>query len=308
MATTLEPPTATAGPEVHADYLELLSLDPSEDGAAFQELVTQLGIGGSEDALGDDLELALSAEDQVEPIVDGAFNEVDERMRACNGLYPFDSTGAVLTPGANAQESVYLFLALLSTFGLRAGPPSSFPERTFEDICAAAAKAYLGPEADAVPFGFPRRQLPGDFRAALDELARRLGEGKGHRDAPTTGDQRDAKLDIVAWKDFADGRMGKLIVFGQCATGGDWREKISELPDPSKWCQAWLLRSPLVDPVRAFFVPHRIPFRHWVNTNLYGGIFFDRCRIAQFSGDIDSSLLADCRMWSEYVIAHCLLA
>ncbi len=307
MPTTLAPPTATDGPEAHADYLELLSLDPTEDGAAFQELVTQLGIGGSEDALGDD-GLDLAPEDQVEPIVDAAFNEIDERVWACDGRYPFATTGSVLAPEAGIQESVYLFLALLSQFGLRGGPPGTFPERTFEDVCAAAAKAYLGVGAEAVPFGFPRRQLPKDFRAALDELARRMGEGHGHRGAPTTRDQRDAKLDVVAWKDFADGRAGKLIVFGQCATGADWRAKISELPSPTKWCQAWLLRSPLVDPVRAFFVPHRVPFRYWETANLYGGVFFDRCRIAQFSGGVDADVLADCRSWSAYVVANRLLA
>ena len=37
--------------------------------------------------------LGLDPEDQVEPVVDEAFNEIDDRVRACGGLYPFATTG-----------------------------------------------------------------------------------------------------------------------------------------------------------------------------------------------------------------------
>ena len=134
-----------------------------------------------------------------------------------------------------------------------------------------------------------------------------MGEGRGPRPSETLRDQMDAKLDVVAWKDFADGRPGKLILFGQCATGDDWRDKIGELPATAKWCDSWLVRVPVVDPLRVFFVPHRIPAKRWDHANRYGGVFFDRCRIAQLSGGLAADALAECRAWSAHVIANRLL-
>lgn len=308
MPTTLEPPAATDGPEKLADYLELLALDPLEDGAAFHELVSQLGIGGTIDALDDDDQ---DDDDALEAIANAAFAEIDDRVLACGeGVYPFTAQPNLLTPAAAAADSVYLFLALLSRYGLTVGPLGLNGAQVFEDVCAHAARSYLGPGAEAVAFGFPRRgDMPPGFSAALQTLVHRMGEGgRPGGDALNMPDQNDGKLDVVAWKHFADGRAGKLIAFGQCATGANWRDKLSDIHDTKGWCQKWLRNIPLVGPVRFFFIPHRIPRDLWPGTAIDAGVIFDRCRIAQHASGLAADILAECRAWNAHVVASSLLA
>ena len=151
--------------------------------------------------------------------------------------------------------------------------------------------------------------MPPGFAAALQVLADRMGEGVGPGgDALNSSDQNDGKLDVVAWKHFADGRAGKLIAFGQCATGANWRDKLSDIHDTRGWCQKWLRHVPLVGPVRLFFVPHRIPRDLWPSTTIDAGVIFDRCRIAQYSSGLPSDILDECRAWNAHVVASSLLA
>lgn len=311
MPTKLEPPAASDEPDDHADFLELKALDPDEDGAAIRELIRDLRIGGSSDGLeGYDAgaEIDQADDDLYEGIAEAAFAEIDQRRRSCGEVsYPFEIANSVISPSTQATGQVYLFMALLSHFGVGAGPAGSRPTKMFEDICASAARGYLGDGAKALVFGFPRRVLPPGFGPALDAMCGNMGEGLGHKASPVSADQKDAKLDIVAWKDFADRRAGKLILFGQCAAGNDWYDKITELPEPGKWCEAWLLEVPLVNPMRLFFVPHRVRQKAWANTNRFGGVLFDRCRIAQYALGVPEDVVTECQTWSEHVIKHSLL-
>lgn len=309
MASELEVPSATDTPEVHADFIELAALRNTEDGISLREFVRDLGITGTADAydrVEEGQELDVDVDDLYEGIAEAAYAELDDRCMACGGTpYPFQVDRSVLVPARDAMQSAYLFMALLSRFGKDAGPPASGGAQLFEDLCAAAAAAYLGGPVyggHSRVFGFPRRLLPSGFTAALDQVCQEIGEGKKHRDGPTVADQKDAKLDIIAWKEFADRRPGKLIAFGQCATGEDWREKVSELPQPSNWCKLWMEEGPAVDPIRLFFVPHRVELRRWRHVNVLGGILFDRCRIAQFANGLDDDLIDRCERWCTHVI------
>lgn len=206
-------------------------------------------------------------------------------------------------------------MALLSWFGEKVGPKGESGAKLFEEICARAIERYLGGDdrkrktggQDSVRahvFGFPRRLLPKGFAAAVDKLCAEIGEGSGHRKHSRVPNQKDGKLDIVAWRDFEDGRRGKLIAFGQCATGAKWREKYLELPPPAKWCGLWMRELPWVDPIRSFFVPHRIEYEaYWEEACSYGGILFDRCRIAQLTTQLDGDVADRLAGWSKYVLA-----
>lgn len=301
-------PSATDTPERHADWLELCALDRTEDGIAIREFIRDLTISGTTDAVGhyeEGEDRDLDEDDICEAIAEDAFAELDNRFWACGGDvggYPFRLDSSVLLPHPDINQSAYLFMVLLSLFGKDAGPPDIKGAKLFEELSAKAANEYIG--GKAVVFGFPRRTEPRGFADALDKLCRELGEGGGHRRRSDTPDQKDAKLDIVVWKDFADRKAGKLIVFGQCATGNDWNEKVTELPQPSKWCQRWMIDPPAVDPIRLFFVPHRMEKDKWLGANMEGGILFDRFRIAQHTVELDSDLAAQCDKWSSYVISE----
>jgi hypothetical protein len=291
MIQTDSVPEATAPPEHHADFLELSTLRSGQKSVSIQEFIRDLRISNAAEVVAD----SSGREDderneEAEAVAQTAFDELDERRRNFGthaAYYPFEVTGNTVNLRRGGEKSLYTFLALLSWFGKGAGPKGTDGEKLFEDVCAKAAEAYFGGPGDRVKsfiFGFPRRVHPKGFAAALDALCKSLGEGGGHRKGrPKLPDQKDGKLDIVTWVEFRDTRQGKMITFGQCATGRNWDEKISELPPPDRWCGHWMADTPSVLPLRSFFVPHRIERDSWSHTCTFGGILFDRCRIASLS-------------------------
>lgn len=137
---------------------------------------------------------------------------------------------------------------------------------------------------------------------ALNDMCRQMGEGQGCRvDRPNLQDQKDAKLDLTVWRPFLDGRVGQLMGFGQCATGRDWPDKVTHL-QPETFCALWMRDTPAVSPVRLFFVPFRIEQRRWLDATRYGGIIFDRCRIAVYGRSFDRELLEQCVGWTDHVL------
>lgn len=301
-------PSPSAPREHHADWLELRALIGSH-GVSIREVVRDFKIGGVVDSR-DDWQQGHSIDDDEdeigEALAEAVFDEIYERKLASGDAYPFEINSEHIQLREGMDQGVYSFLALLSKYGKDAGPPGENGAKLFEDVCAKAIERYLGgdhPDVQSYAFGFPRRTLPKAFPAALDELCKVMGEGvKSRGDQPISSDQKDAKLDIVAWREFADRRQGKLIVFGQCATGGDWQQKRTELPAPVQWCQLWMHRIPYVHPIRLFCVPHRVEHEEWERTCTLGGLLFDRCRIAYHTANIDDTIAATCATWSNHVL------
>lgn len=304
-----EPLTVTAPTEELADWLEIRAFRDLDGNGSHVDLLTALRMSGTADALLDEDPDPPSGavEDRYEAAVEDAFTEIEDRFRACGakeGVYPFEVEADYIAIARDTASSVYTFLLLLSCFGDRAGLKPNQGAKLFEAVCAKAAEAYLGGAHVTVKsrvFGFPRRDLPGGFGEALQGLCDDLQEGVGPRDRPGFGDQKDAKLDIVAWRDFGDDRPGKLIAFGQCATGRNWNDKLSEL-QPRDWCEYWMQDRPAVHPIRMFFVPHRVSLRRWLPSCVSGGILFDRCRIASHSGLIKRPLRKQLAAWSKGVL------
>jgi hypothetical protein len=316
MTKTLGAPVATDDPTDQADFLELSCFRTADGNVSTEDLIRQLRRSGSTDAVRRP-EIMGSVHDvgsEVSAaIAEDAYAELESRAEACGGdrgSYPFELFDTVLQLKPEAVASPYVFLLLLSQYGIAAGPRGLYGERVFEDLCREAARGYMGgaaPGAQAVHFGFPRRLLPRNFPDALDELCKLTGDMIANGDAPRRRDQKDAKLDIVAWRDFPDRRDGKLIGFGQCAAGKtDWRSKATEL-QVSSFAKRWLRQQPSVDPIRLFFVPLRLSPDVHRDLCLDGGIVFDRCRIAHFCNTLrDPQLLKDCERWSKHVIKRWL--
>jgi hypothetical protein len=293
-------PTVADSPEAHADWVEFMSLVSSDRYIAWADHQRDLRISGleeSDDALLEDLE----------PIIDTIIAEVSERREACGDRdesYPFEVTELGLRCLPEAITSVYAFQLLLSLFGRSAGPTGSYGDRIFEDLSAAALLSYLGTAQEGLEvrvFGFPRRIGASGFREAVDELCRALGEGVQCKNAPEVDDQKDAHLDLVAWRKFPGSSPGHMIAFGQCATGVHWFQKIHEL-SPEKWCRLWLQEPPLVSPVTTFFLPRRAERHEWRRASVYGGIVFDRCRISWLLPEIPESLANEILPWTQHVL------
>lgn len=308
-------PRATDDPVEHADWMELRAIEGEDGNASFQDLVREISRSGTTDAMGDPEALDYRGdvgEEQSQQVAEDAISEIQDRIDCSSGdlsVYPFelDGTGQLLKVCSETiDESLYLFLLLLSKIDLSKEKKQAGVDATelFEEICAEALRVYFGghnPNVGIRLFGSPRRKSPPGFADALDELCRAMGEGTRHRGRPTLKDQRDAKLDLAVWRDFRDGRRGKLIGFAQCKAGKHWRRHLTDLV-PENFCAKWILDRPVVLPTGIFFVPLRVARRVWDVTCIDAGILFDRCRITECGSQINSGVADKWRRWSARVV------
>jgi hypothetical protein len=310
MIETDSVPPASAPAEYHADFLELCTLRSNKRSLSVQEFIRDLRLGNASEVFADSSNYGVEeSDDEAESIAQTAFDELDERGRNFgkrSDQYPFVITPNTIQLKDGADERLYTFLALLSWYGKNAGPPNTNGEKLFEEVCAKASEGYFGASDGRVKsfvFGFPRSVEPKGFAKALDKLCKSMGEGGGHRKGrPMLPDQKDGKLDIVTWVEFHDSRQSKLITFGQCATGRNWEGKISELPPPDRWCGHWMDDTPTVLPTRSFFVPHRIVSGSWSHSSTFGGILYDRCRIASLVSEANEPLKTLWTAWSYHIL------
>lgn len=251
-------------------------------------------------------------------VAEAAIREIADRVRHCGAdAYPFTVSHGTVQASAAAVDSSYVFLLLLTLFGHNRGPRGLHGEKLFEDMCSHAARAYFGGlNAHSHVFGFPRRLLPKDFCSALDKLCTELGDGhSSNRKLPKSKEQKDAKLDIVVWRDFADARNGKAVGFGQCATARrDWAVKAREM-SPEDFSKIWMTRAMINDPLRLFFVPWRVEADDWDLACTRGGILMERCRISHLEHAMTAaadqsprdrahalSLRKSCQQWNSFIL------
>ena len=123
----------------------------------------------------------------------------------------------------------------------------------FQAVAVEAAAGVLGGESFS--FGWPRPDGSA-FLSALREVSRRLGLGTPLESVPlwSKGQEKDAGIDVIAWRGFADRRPGKLVLFGQVASGRDWTGK-SVKTKASKFLMSWFSRQPTKHFVPAIFIP-----------------------------------------------------
>jgi hypothetical protein len=284
------------------DHVELRALTDPDRNSSAAELTSELKVTGSTDAI-DEEESAESLSEYREGLLDAVFTEAEYRINACGeSNYPFTLQRKALLGKDESFSTVYTFLLLLSLFGKDAVPGAD-GAKLFEDVCAHAAAKYFGCQeslAEAYVFGFPRRIAPKDFVGALNDLCgTKILEGEPDDQFPDVKTMKDASLDIVSWLPFPDKRSGKLIAFGQCATGRNWWDKRSEL-QPYEWIRTWLTKTPQVVPVKMFFVPRSITVGEWAQLGYIAGIIFDRFRITHFAEQsLPTSLRSDLQNWSK---------
>ena len=308
-------PAATAAPGELADWLECQALVAADRNSSIQDLASALRRTGSGEEIEDEREIEDADDatldrggETIEPVAGDAFEEIEDRALSCGEAYPFEVLEGALQGRRSTPDSLYAFLLLLSKFGKDAGPDELNVPQMFEEIAELAIADTLGGESNdvaTIQFGFPRRIAPPGFKGAVEDLCVNTGEGGSSRDQPSRSDQKDAALDVVAWRPFPDRRRGQVMAWGQCATGADWREKLTDL-NPADWAASWLMDRPAVVPMPAFFVPHRIERDKWNVTANYAGILFDRCRIALSAYPLPEPLRGQVRAYNRKVIRESL--
>lgn len=247
-------------------------------------------------------------EDEVPQVVEAAYMEMERRRKACRGGYPYaiDERGKTLKLSVderNHRHIVYRYLLLATRLNMKSARKHADIDGALllEEVAADVGREYLGARAEHLVFG-TGSGLSG-FRGKVEDLCRRLQEGDGFDNREEAEpSERDGKLDVVVWKHFADCRAGKLIAFGQCKTGTDYRDTLTQL-QPDSFCKKWLRSSPVVPPVRMFFVAEAMSRLRWRSAAVDAGLLFDRCRIVDFCDDLSEEVLEKVMAWTEAAAA-----
>lgn len=234
-----------------ADWFEVQSLASPRETAP-RELVHDIS-DFLEDESGDEDEGNFSEREGAADILgsereeraDEVLEELAHREKVLGSYYPFkinhDDHGQSWTlklrpdNGSKGKERrarlYYTFCLLVSAMRDGTIELDSFPDlkkevpKLFENIACKAAEGVIGGEA--YNFGWPREDKS-SFRDALKELCQKLGMGKiTHETHPkwSSGKEKDVGIDVVAWRDFPDKWPGKLILYGQTASGCHWEDK-----------------------------------------------------------------------------------
>lgn len=198
------------------------------------------------------------------------------------------------------RTTIYQYLLLSTRLNMQANKKHASIDGTalLESISAHALKRYLGHDrAYSVIFGTSKNSR---FDLSVKNLCKLLGEGSGFQnpDGNAPVHAKDGNLDVVAWAPFADQLPGKLILFAQCKTGTSWRDSTHEL-QPMTFCSKWLRQQPVVCPVRAFCIAESASRVRWISDAKDAGLLFDRSRIVELSGELDSRLLTRVRKWTK---------
>ena len=292
-------PSSRADAVEHADYLEFLALTEDDRSASIHDLgrdITQSGGLGelpeNEDGADPEEYPSDRGGERVQELTRVATDEIERRFEVCGSYYPFDlDSHGVLEAREGADMSVYTFLLLLTVRSYR--DIERHERKLFEKLSTEVAAAYLGGDRFVVSecFGSPRDPSAG-FEEALKNLCHKMGEGTVKAGLESIGEQQDGGVDVVAMRRFPDRRIGQLAMFGQCATGQDWQDKLSDL-QPKVFMNLWMSEQLAVDPIRALFVPVAIENKAWRKVAMTAGVPFDRTRITHHASSLPSALLKE---------------
>lgn len=291
-------PSATAPTREIADFSELLAW---RDGEASITKVIAAVNRLEENDHGD----GVAEDDPNEHRIEEAFSELEFRARAC-GIrheYPFEidqagSTVHLSDLSLSSRSLVYRFLFLATRLNMKDNRKHAGIDGTqlFERLSAQVSQEYLGERAESLVFGTSSGEA--GFRNKIDDLCKRIGEGdRFNGKQGTSAYTRDGKFDVVAWKPFSDGRQGKMILFGQCKTGTNYKNTLAQL-QPDSFCRKWLRWQPALPPIRGFFISEALSATGWYDAASDAGLLFDRCRIMDFCDIRDAGVLADMRSWT----------
>jgi hypothetical protein len=199
-----------------ADWLELVTFVAERrvmSPAKGREFLEESGSPGNED------DVAL------------AFSTLHERCSRNLGLYPFTFSRLGLERACDVDPTVYQFLLLLASAmnGTVAFDDLATPSVLFERLARIATMTLFGPSSRAVRFGHPPEpERPTSFADAVRWLADKLHA----RPLPLSGAtlrRNDGGVDVVAWREFEDGRSGTVVAAVQVTFESDLRGKSLEI-------------------------------------------------------------------------------
>ena len=240
---------------------------------------------------------------ETDDVVEAALVEAERRQKSCRNGYPFvvEQQGYTLSTNSSTpcnKVIIYKYLLLATRLDMSANRIHAGIDGTLllEELSAEITLGYLGLRAESFVFGTASNIS--NFKEKIDDLCQRMGEGGGFvkRDEKPPN-ERDGKLDVVVWKHFTDQLPGKLIAFGQCKTGTNYKDTLTQL-QPDSFCRKWMDTPPSLTPARMFFVAEALSRGNWYNNAVDAGLLFDRCRIVDYSHQACKRVLDKVETWT----------
>ena len=240
-----------------------------------------------------------SQEDRYGDKLGDVFRHLNDRSKFSGSNYPFvlSKTSIRINRVDSVSDYLYVFFLLATRFNMQSDKVQDSIDGTllFEFICSHAIKRYLGTNSKSFVFGTGET---GGFKQKIDQLVSELGEGQAFKNAnsnPPT--KNDDGIDIVAWKEFADKRGGKLIGFGQCKTGTSWKDKIHKLK-PGDFCTNWLVENPIFEPIPIIFLCDTLYEDLNFVTTQKGFLIFNRFRLMEYATiGLPDHMIGEVKRW-----------
>lgn len=256
-----------------------------------------------------DEEIVEGVEDESDKFlnkIDDICKEIRTRMSIAAKHYPYSLTNMdyVLeyVPASDHGNIIYPYLLLATRARMSIDRIKSELDGSllFEHLCAAVAKEYFGDRSNVDVFGTSKKDFK-TFREKLQDIAKIIGEG-GQIHLRPNYRPKDDNVDVIIWKGFADKQPSQMIAFGQCKTGTNWTEKISEL-NTQAFCNRWFTDQPVLLPIRMFFTAQDFPRNIFLERAQNAGLVFDRFRILDYlPQSIEEDLLKDLKIWSSAIL------
>lgn len=262
-----------------ADWLELETLARPRGVTARSDVLRLydfIGDAGHEleidGGTGEELETEVLEHGRSE-CADEVLAEIEHRAQTLDMDYPFSLESVrqqwrllVAKPAIDerirAARICYLFCLLTTALrdGRIRGNTTAVQQPVanhFQAIATDAAAGILN--GKAISFGFPRQSGSG-FRDALADASRQMRLGTPLERPPlhSSGQEKDAGIDVIAWRDFRDGRPAKLVLLGQAASGYNWKDK-SVKSDTYRFLE-WFSQRPTEHYIPSIFIP--FPLHH----------------------------------------------
>jgi hypothetical protein len=228
--------------------------------------------------LKDDLKAAIDPEEYSEDVLQNVIDEMQERQKLLGDSYPFECDGYSLRPrGVSPSRATYIFC-----LGLSLLPPALIENDQravqFETIAMVAASKFFN--GKPLRIGAPwKNEQTREYRDLLDRVVELIPElGKGtHETAPDGG---DGGWDVLIVKDFADRKIPRFIVLGNCATGlTNWKRKGKETEPDYIW--TFFAHTPRSVVITFFAVPFIMDQDARLRRTSSSSLTFDRYRICE---------------------------
>lgn len=285
---------------VVADFIELQSLLFRAPVSAY----TLRSLYSMPDDEIDNEGLVSSDDFSIDTLEDG-IKECNQRALSCPDSYPFEVTANSVAQHSmgGAHKEIYQFLLLSTRLNMKNDSIHAGHDATklFEELCACVAAEYFGQHSKSFVFGTAGR---GTFREKIENVIKSLHLTSAFK-APlgSTGRQKDAAVDVVAWIPFSDKKDSQLIAIGQCKTGTHWEEMLTTT-QPRVFFGNHFSGEPFAEVERMFFVTESYGMDKWEERSRKAGIMFDRTRIMEFiPANLDEVLLRRIMEWNTEALA-----